>query len=124
MRMRAKSALSELSERNALRELSARLGGNPLLVQASGGNTSMKIDNALWIKASGKWLIHAEEDDFLVSVNLAEAKRCLRENTPIAETQTKSPGSLCASIETAMHVVLPHKVVVHVHSVNTIAWAV
>jgi rhamnose utilization protein RhaD (predicted bifunctional aldolase and dehydrogenase) len=29
-----------------------------------------------------------------------------------------------ASIETAMHVTLPHRVVLHVHSVNTIAWAV
>lgn len=29
-----------------------------------------------------------------------------------------------ASIETAMHAVIPHRVVLHVHSVNTIAWAV
>jgi rhamnose utilization protein RhaD (predicted bifunctional aldolase and dehydrogenase) len=122
--MRVKSALSGQFERNALRALSARLGGNPLLVQASSGNTSIKIDDVLWIKASGKWLIHAEENDFLVSVNLTEAKRCLRENTAIAKTQTNSPGSPCASIETAMHAVLPQKVVVHVHSVNTIAWAV
>src|ERR1019366_1279525 len=28
------------------------------------------------------------------------------------------------SVETAMHAVLPHSVVLHVHSVNTIAWAV
>jgi rhamnose utilization protein RhaD (predicted bifunctional aldolase and dehydrogenase) len=31
---------------------------------------------------------------------------------------------LRASVETAMHAVLPHSVVLHVHSVNTIAWAV
>jgi hypothetical protein len=36
-----------------------------------------------------------------------------------------SPGSqLRPSIETAMHVVLPHRVVAHVHSINTVAWAV
>src|SRR5581483_4004411 len=29
-----------------------------------------------------------------------------------------------ASIETAMHAALPHKVIVHVHSVNAIAWAI
>ena len=28
------------------------------------------------------------------------------------------------SIETAMHAVLPHRVVIHVHSINTIAWAI
>lgn len=115
---------SEQFEIETLRELSARIGGNPLLVQASSGNTSVKVDDVLWIKASGKWLIHAAEDDFLVSVKLAKARRCLRENTAISETETKSPGSPAASIETAMHAVLPQKVVVHVHSVNTIAWAV
>lgn len=113
-----------MRELETLRELSARIGGNPLLVQASSGNTSIKVDDVLWIKASGKWLIHAEDDDFLVSVKLMKARRCLRENTAISETETKSPGTRGASIETAMHAVLPQKVVVHVHSVNTIAWAV
>ena len=35
---------------------SARVGNNPLLVQAGSGNTSIKLDGVLWIKASGKWL--------------------------------------------------------------------
>ncbi|MDQ2841368.1 MAG: class II aldolase/adducin family protein [Acidobacteriota bacterium] len=122
--MRAKEISSEPFELNALRELSARIGHNPLLVQASSGNTSVKIDELLWIKASGKWLIHAEEEDFLVSVNLTKAKQCLSENTAIPETETTSPDRLRASIETAKHAALPQKVVVHVHSVNTIAWAV
>lgn len=94
-----------------LRELSARLGANPLLVQASTGNTSIKVDEVLWIKASGKWLAQADQDGFLVPVELAAAK------TGVSSGQ-------CASIETAMHAVLPHAVVVHVHSVNVIAWAV
>jgi len=122
--MRARDTAREQSELKALRELSARIGGNPLLIQASSGNTSIKIDGILWIKASGKWLIDADEDDFLVAVRLARANRCMRENTPISETETNSSGGLRASIETAMHAVLPQKVVVHVHSVNTIAWAV
>ena len=122
--MRARYTAREQSELQALRELSARIGGNPLLIQASSGNISIKIDGILWIKASGKWLIHAEEDDFLVAVQLARANRCMRENTPISETEAKSSGGLRASIETAMHAVLPQKVVVHVHSVNAIAWAV
>jgi rhamnose utilization protein RhaD (predicted bifunctional aldolase and dehydrogenase) len=123
--MKARYISTEQFELDALRELSARIGRNPLLVQASSGNTSVKIDEVLWIKASGKWLIHAaEEHDFLVPVKLAKARTCLRENTLISETETKSASTPGASIETAMHAVLPHKVVVHVHSVNTIAWAV
>jgi rhamnose utilization protein RhaD (predicted bifunctional aldolase and dehydrogenase) len=111
-------------ELNALREMSARLGSNPLLVQASSGNTSVKIDDVLWIKASGKWLIQAEDDDFLVPVRLTEARTCLADRTAIPETTTKSSTGLFASIETAMHAALPYRVVIHVHSVSAISWAV
>jgi rhamnose utilization protein RhaD (predicted bifunctional aldolase and dehydrogenase) len=38
------------------------------------------------------------------------------------ETMTKT--GLRASIETSLHALLPHPVVLHVHSVNTIAWSV
>lgn len=107
-----------------LKDLSARLGANPLLVQASTGNTSIKIKDLLWIKASGKWLSQANAHDVLVSVTLSRARQCLRENLPIPETQTASPDGNRASIETAMHVALPQKVVLHIHSVNAIAWAV
>lgn len=112
------------SQLRELRDLSSYLGANPLLIQASTGNTSIKLGDTLWIKASGKWLIHSDADDFLVPVNLARATRCLRENLPIPETEPNSSGESTASIETAMHVVLPRNVVVHVHSVNAIAWAV
>lgn len=110
-------------ELDALRELSIQLGQDPLLVQASTGNTSVKIGDSLWIKASGKWFIHADADDFLVSVNLSRARQCLRQNIVIPETEASSSGR-CASVETAMHAVLPQKVVIHVHSINVIAWAV
>ena len=43
------------------RELSADLGRNPLLVQGAGGNTSIKEDGLLWVKASGTWLSEATE---------------------------------------------------------------
>jgi rhamnose utilization protein RhaD (predicted bifunctional aldolase and dehydrogenase) len=46
----------------SLRDLSARMGSDPMLVQASDGNTSIKFDGILWIKASGKWLAHAIQE--------------------------------------------------------------
>jgi len=102
-----------------LRELTARLGSDPLLTQASTGNTSIKLDGVLWIKASGKWMADALDQDILIPLDLAEVIRdCLRQGLdPVG----RYPG---ASVETAMHAVLPHRVVLHVHSVNTIAWAV
>jgi rhamnose utilization protein RhaD (predicted bifunctional aldolase and dehydrogenase) len=114
---------NEDCELKALRELSARLGHDPLLVQASTGNTSVKIGNSLWVKASGKWLIDAGSDDFLVCVSLTSAMQCFRERRDIPEPAITC-GDRRPSIETAMHAVLPHKVVIHVHSVNAIAWAV
>lgn len=101
-----------------LRELSARIGGDPLLTQASTGNTSIKLDDVLWIKASGRCLADAKREDILVPLDLRAVKRCMNLRVDPAEVYA------CASIETAMHAVLPHPVVLHVHSVNTIAWAV
>jgi rhamnose utilization protein RhaD (predicted bifunctional aldolase and dehydrogenase) len=109
-------------EIDSLRKLSLRLGSDRLLVQASSGNTSVKLDQVLWIKASGKWMAQADAIDFLIPVQLARAKRCLEEGRTIPETETASSGSVSASIETAMHAILPHNVVIHVHSVNAIAW--
>ena len=121
--MRAtKNTWDEPRELRGLRELSARFGSDRLLVQASSGNTSMKIDGTLWIKASGKWLIDADAADFLIPVQLARAKRCLRARTAIPEAN--SVADFRASIETAMHAILPQKVIAHLHSVNAVAWAV
>jgi rhamnose utilization protein RhaD (predicted bifunctional aldolase and dehydrogenase) len=122
--MNVTNQTSKPGELNALRALSARLGSNPLLTQASSGNTSIKIDGVLWIKASGKWLIQADADDFLLPIPLAEAQRCLWKDRMILPTEPNSQGRAYASIETAMHAAIPQKVVIHVHSVSTIAWAV
>jgi rhamnose utilization protein RhaD (predicted bifunctional aldolase and dehydrogenase) len=107
----------------SLLELSVRLGCDPLLVQANNGNTSVKLDGVLWIKASGKCLANAKREQTFVPVELAVIKESLRNNMEIAQTNIRY-NQLQPSIETAMHAVLQHHVVVHVHSVNTIAWAI
>jgi rhamnose utilization protein RhaD (predicted bifunctional aldolase and dehydrogenase) len=113
------------SELASLRAFSACLGRNPLLVQASAGNTSTKIDGTLWIKSSGKWLRTAELEDIFVAVPIVDVKLALDRNTDVISTyRTASGERLRSSIETSMHAVLPHRVIAHLHSVNTIAWAV
>ena len=106
-----------------LRELSARVGNDPLLVQASNGNTSIKLERILWIKASGKWLARANQEEILIPVDLAEARAAVEQTGKMVERQV-SRNRMRPSIETAMHAVLPHRVVIHVHSINTIAWAI
>jgi rhamnose utilization protein RhaD (predicted bifunctional aldolase and dehydrogenase) len=118
------------AELEALRQLSARIGANPLLVQGAGGNTSIKENGVLWIKASGKWLSEAAREDMFVPVSLEPLLAALKEDHSDAERAEKfiAPGhafkELRPSIETTVHALLPQKIVVHVHCVSTIAHAV
>jgi len=43
---------------------SKEIGMDPSMVQAAGGNTSLKQGNTMWVKASGKWLLDAQSDVF------------------------------------------------------------
>jgi rhamnose utilization protein RhaD (predicted bifunctional aldolase and dehydrogenase) len=107
------------TELERLAELTARVGGDALLTQGSTGNSSIKLDGVLWIKASGKWMADALDQDIQIPLDLAAIRsQCLQQNIDPA---TRYPE---ASLETAMHAVLPHRVVLHVHCVHTIAWAV
>jgi rhamnose utilization protein RhaD (predicted bifunctional aldolase and dehydrogenase) len=107
-----------------LRRMSARVGANIQLVQGAGGNSSLKHDGVLWVKASGAWLSEAQEKPMFVPVDLAGARAALAAGN---ETMPVAGGfgevTLRASIETSLHALMPHPVVLHVHAVNTIAWA-
>ena len=110
------------AELDSLRQVSARVGSNINLVQGAGGNTSVKHDGVLWVKASGAWLSEADTRDIFVPVDLPGALRALEQGTekmPVADPSAK----LRPSIETSLHALLPHRVVLHVHAVNAIAWA-
>ncbi|MBV8553147.1 MAG: class II aldolase [Acidobacteriaceae bacterium] len=110
---------------DALFDLSSRIGRNPLLSQASSGNTSLKASGTLWIKASGKWLAAADQEEIFVPVQLSTCLECLGRGDPLpAHNGDSQAPYLRPSIETFMHAILPQRVVVHVHSINTIAWAV
>lgn len=110
----------------ALVAASARIGADPLLVQAAGGNTSVKLADTLWIKASGQWLADAGQRDVMVPVGLGALRAAYAKGDDVENAQRFliGSGTLRPSIETAMHAMLPHKVVLHVHCVETIAVAV
>jgi rhamnose utilization protein RhaD (predicted bifunctional aldolase and dehydrogenase) len=95
------------------------------MIQASGGNTSCKIDDRLWIKASGKLLAAAESDAIFVAVDLDGVRRAIAagEADPVsAHVVGRAP--LRPSIETTLHALLPHRIVFHLHSVNVLSWTV
>ncbi len=102
-----------------LRKLSARLGRNLDLIQAGGGNTSLKLRGELWIKASGKWLINADSEEMFLPVAMSEIGTSIERG----EEYTIAQSGLRPSVETTMHAVIPQLCTIHVHSVNVLAWA-
>ena len=111
-----------------LADLSASLGRDPEQVQAAGGNTSVKLDGVLWVKASGLWLADALDRDVFVPVRLRPVLDAIAADLPDpvgpAVIAGLNPEALRPSIETTLHALLPHAVVVHTHSVRTIALAI
>lgn len=109
--------------------LSERIGRDPSLVQGPGGNTSLKADGVMWIKASGTWLAEARSRPIMVPVDVARLLAAFEAADAACETCVDfaiaplNPLALRPSIETTMHAVLPQPVVIHVHCVDTIAWA-
>ena len=117
-------------EFHALRALSAALGADPLRTQGAGGNTSIKRDGVMWIKASGTWLSDALAQDIMTPVRLDPLRKAIADGDPrsaaavdFVDAQLNASG-LRPSIETSVHAIMPSPVVVHIHCVNTIALAV
>lgn len=120
--MEGHRALAELAA------VSARLGGDPEQIQAAGGNTSLKLDGTLWVKASGLWLADAQRRPSFVPVKLEELLDNIDADLddpvgPAVDTTANEAG-LRPSIETTLHALLPHKAVIHTHSVRALALAI
>ena len=111
----------------AFRALSARLGSDPLQIQGPGGNTSIKRDGVMWIKASGTELADAERRNVFVAVDLERARAEIdgRAGDGTCRAAVLDPNSpVRPSIETTFHALLNWAVVLHTHSVATLAHAV
>lgn len=110
--------------------LSAEIGNDILKTQGAGGNTSIKSDGVMWVKASGTWLANAGSQDIMVPVFVEPLVKALREGDERAEKSTDfvvqelNTSGLRPSIETSFHAALQSPVVAHYHCVNTIALAV
>ncbi len=108
-------------------QLSAQVGKDPLLIQGAGGNTSVKDDHVMWIKASGTLLADALVRNVFVPCDLVEMREALAAQDARADRPQDfalQVGGLRPSIETSLHAVFRQPVVVHVHCVNTIALAI
>jgi rhamnose utilization protein RhaD (predicted bifunctional aldolase and dehydrogenase) len=106
---------------------SARLGQDPLRVQGPGGNTSIKENGVMWIKASGTELAHAQTADIFVAVdhNAAKDEAHARAGDGTCRQAVLDPSNtLRPSIETTFHALLDWPVVAHTHSIAALSHAV
>ena len=82
----------------------------------------------MWVKASGLWLADALTRDIFVPVALEPVLTGIAADAadPVsgAVVAALNPEGLRPSIETTLHALLPHQVVVHTHSVRAIALAI
>jgi rhamnose utilization protein RhaD (predicted bifunctional aldolase and dehydrogenase) len=97
------------------------IGADPLLVQGSGGNVSWKDGDTLWIKASGTWLAEADKKDIFVPVDLPHLRNAIENDDFSVAPRLREASSLRPSIETLLHALMPHRVVVHLHAIEILA---
>jgi rhamnose utilization protein RhaD (predicted bifunctional aldolase and dehydrogenase) len=101
------SKISKEFER--LKSLSSWIGSDPTMIQGPGGNTSIKEEDLIWVKASGTKLFDAETKEIFVSLDRVSG-------LPTPASQIRS-----GSIETKLHLLIQAPVVVHTHSTSSLA---
>jgi rhamnose utilization protein RhaD (predicted bifunctional aldolase and dehydrogenase) len=107
-----------------VKKFCAHIGADPLLVQGAGGNVSWKEGSSIWIKASGKWLANAETEEIFVKVDHELLLRSLKLKDFSVKPKVIIETDLRPSIETLMHSLLPHKIVIHVHAIEALSYLV
>lgn len=109
----------------SLAVLSAGMGRDISRVQGPGGNTSLKHEGVLWVKASGTDLADADKTCIFVPVDLGVARQAIADgdDKPIPALDLPQAEGMRPSIECSLHALMPHRVVLHNHDVNVIAWA-
>lgn len=114
----------------ALRAYTSRLiGSDPALVLHGGGNTSLKLDDTLYVKGTGSNLADVRETDF-TAMDLVALRALLADDSlPDAELMRRIdackrvPAAPKPSIETLLHAAIPFDHVEHAHADAVLAVA-
>jgi rhamnose utilization protein RhaD (predicted bifunctional aldolase and dehydrogenase) len=108
-------------EKHKVIQFCSEIGRNPLYTQGAGGNVSWKEQDTLWIKASGTWLANANTENIFLPVELSTLQSELKNQNFNVTPKLKIESNLRPSIETILHALMPHKVVVHLHAIEILA---
>lgn len=107
--------------------LSRLIGQEPRLVQPGGGNTSIKLGEALLVKGSGTDLRSIGREGF-AHLSLPRLA-ALRDVAVMSDAEMMrfmascllQSGGPAPSVETPLHSLLPHRVIAHTHDVATMS---
>ena len=114
------------AELTTLVAISREFGNRPEFVLAGGGNTSCKIGDSMFVKASGHELANIDQEGF-VEVSLKALERIWTSTYPVEQDERekvvlsdlmaarKKDSGLRPSVETLLHELFPHSYVVHTH---------
>ena len=91
------------------------------MVQGAGGNASWKVESTLWVKGSGTWLAEAAEKDIFIPVDLPHLQLAISNYDFSVIPKVKNESSFRPSIETLLHALMPHKIVIHLHAIEILA---
>jgi rhamnose utilization protein RhaD (predicted bifunctional aldolase and dehydrogenase) len=113
---------------NELVDFSISIGLRADLVQAAGGNVSLKDDfENIFVKRSGLSLKEASSKDIFTKLNYLTNKekvlKALENNEEDLEMNLPSHDQQ-PSIETSFHIFFSDRIVVHVHAINIIVWTI
>ena len=122
----AEGPARDADELTQLVYLSNLIGQEPRLVQPGGGNTSIKVGDALVVKGSGTDLRTVGREGF-TRLSLA-ALAALRDTKTMSDadmmrfmTRAMLSDGPAPSVETPLHSLLPHPVIAHTHDVPTMS---
>jgi rhamnose utilization protein RhaD (predicted bifunctional aldolase and dehydrogenase)/NAD(P)-dependent dehydrogenase (short-subunit alcohol dehydrogenase family) len=106
--------------------LSNLIGQEPRLVQPGGGNTSIKVGDALLVKGSGTDLRTVGRDGFTrLSLSALNALRTVETMLDAEMMRFMARAMLTEgptpSVETPLHSLLPHRVIAHTHDIATMS---
>jgi len=113
--------MSEKNIEKQVIEYCLKVGKDPLLTQGAGGNISWKDNGTLWIKASGSWLSDAPKKNIFVAVDLYDLQKAIKKGDFSVVPILKKDSLLKPSIETVLHALMPHRIVVHLHAIEILS---
>jgi rhamnose utilization protein RhaD (predicted bifunctional aldolase and dehydrogenase) len=108
-------------------ELSRAYGSDPEMVLGGGGNTSVKLDGRLMVKASGASLAEIRPENF-VELDRAALQELLETDLAASRVEREAafkeallaarryPGHQRPSVESVLHHLMPGRFVVHLHA--------